>query len=136
MAKRRPLTRSEVMSRVKRRDTTPERALRSALHAAGLRFRVDARVDGVSVDIVHRPSKVAIFVDGCFWHGCPEHCRRPKSNTSFWEPKISGNVDRDQHQTRKLESSGWHVIRVWEHNCQPVAAKTVDRILEAISARR
>ena len=101
------------------KDTGPEVALRSALHRAGLRFRKDVRmvVEGVRVrpDIVFGPAQLAVFVDGCFWHGCPEHGEMPASNRRFWEAKIGGNRDRDERQTAALENAGWTVLRVWEH---------------------
>jgi DNA mismatch endonuclease (patch repair protein) len=101
------------------KDTGPEVALRSALHRAGLRFRKEVRmvVEGVRVrpDIVFTRAQVAVFVDGCFWHGCPEHGEMPASNREFWEAKIGGNRDRDQRQTAALQDAGWTVLRVWEH---------------------
>ena len=103
-----------------RRDTGPERALRSALHAAGYRYRVDARVDlpsghRVRPDVVFTRRHVAVFVDGCFWHGCPEHGGSPKMNAGYWGPKLAGNRERDARNTTELENAGWTVVRVWEH---------------------
>jgi len=121
------------MRAVRRRDTKPERELRSALHRRGLRFRVDyaISVDGRSPrpDIAFTRDRIAIFVDGCFWHGCPEHAQRPKSNTAYWGPKLARNVERDAEQTAKLEGAGWTVLRVWEH--EPLDA-VVDRVVELI----
>lgn len=101
------------------KDTGPEVALRSALHRAGLGFRKDVRmvVEGVRVrpDVVFGRAQLAVFVDGCFWHGCPEHGEMPASNREFWEAKIGGNRERDQRQTAVLEDAGWTVLRVWEH---------------------
>jgi len=101
------------------RDTGPEVALRSALHRAGLRFRKDLRMviggERVRPDIVFTRSQLAVFVDGCFWHGCPEHGEMPASNRDFWEVKISGTRERDRRQTTALEDAGWRVLRVWEH---------------------
>jgi DNA mismatch endonuclease, patch repair protein len=124
------------MARVKRRDTRPERMLRSALHAAGLRFRVDRRIDGVHADIVFPAVKVAIFVDGCFWHSCPTHATTPKSNASYWLPKLEENRQRDLRQTASLRRNGWLVIRVWEHDCRLPADRLIRRIIAAISRRR
>lgn len=115
-AKRAPLTRSEVMSRVRGRDTKPEVALRRALHAAGLRYRLQARELPGRPDIVFRPARLAIFVHGCFWHrhpGCT-HARTPKSRLDFWEPKLAGNVERDRRHAEQLEAAGWRVMIVWE----------------------
>ena len=100
----------------RRRDTGPERRLRSALHAAGLRYRVDRplRVDGwprrVRPDVVFAGARVAVFVDGCFWHGCPEHQDASKSNVGYWGPKIKSNRERDRGQTAALRVAGWLVL--------------------------
>jgi DNA mismatch endonuclease (patch repair protein) len=102
-----------------RTGTTPELRLRSALHATGLRFRVDYRIQTdagrVRPDIAFTRRKVAVFVDGCFWHGCPEHGVRPKSNTSYWDPKLRRNAERDRHNSSMLQDAGWTVVRIWEH---------------------
>jgi DNA mismatch endonuclease (patch repair protein) len=115
------------------RDTRPEIALRSALHRVGLRFRKDLRMvvggERIRPDIVFTRSHVAVFVDGCFWHGCAEHGEMPASNREFWEAKIGGTRARDQRQTAALESAGWMVLRVWEH--EPVT-EAVSRILSAV----
>lgn len=128
---RRPLSRSEIMRRVKGKDTSTERALRSALHRSGLRFRVQRRVEGVAVDIVFPAMKVAVFVDGCFWHGCPKHATFPKTNRTYWIPKLAENKARDKRQSDRLRKAGWKVIRVWEHECLPPVARVVARILAA-----
>jgi DNA mismatch endonuclease, patch repair protein len=105
----------------KRRDTKPELELRSLLHRAGLRFRVDLRIRAgerfIRPDVVFTKRKVAVFVDGCFWHACPEHGTNPKANRDYWEPKLSRNVQRDRESSEALETEGWHVIRIWEHEC-------------------
>lgn len=110
----------------RRRDTKPELALRRLLHAAGYRYRVDYRIDlpggsRVRPDIVFTKRKVAVFVDGCFWHGCPEHGTRPKTNQGYWGPKLARNVERDRHNTQHLESAGWTVVHVWEHEAPQTA---------------
>lgn len=118
------------------RDTSPELAVRRALHAMGLRYRVAARpLPGLrrTADIVFRPARVAVFVDGCFWHGCPEHYVPPSSNTDYWLPKISRNQERDRETTTALEAAGWLVLRYWEH--QP-AAVIVHEIAANVAARR
>jgi DNA mismatch endonuclease, patch repair protein len=103
----------------RRRDTSPERRLRSHLHGLGYRFRVDRpiRADAslIRPDIVFTRARIAIFVDGCFWHGCPEHGRTPTTNGDYWGPKLRRNRERDERQTRALEDAGWLVIRLWEH---------------------
>ena len=134
-APRTPLTRSQIMARVKRRDTSPERVLRSSLHAAGLRFRVDRRIEGIHADIVFPTAKVAIFVDGCFWHSCPVHATTPKSNTSYWLPKLEENRRRDLRQTTSLRRFGWLVIRIWEHDCRLPTHRLIKRIVGAITKR-
>lgn len=119
------------MKRVKGKDSAAELALRSALHAAGLRFRLHRRVEGVKVDIVFPGPKVVVFVDGCFWHGCPEHSTLPKSNQEYWLPKLAQNKERDKRQSNNLKESGWEVIRVWEHEDPKLAAKKIAHIVRA-----
>jgi DNA mismatch endonuclease (patch repair protein) len=100
------------------RDTRPERALRSAVHALGLRYRVNARpLPGLrrTADLVFTRAKVAVFLDGCFWHGCSQHLRPAKVNERFWTTKIADNQKRDQDTDRQLAEAGWTVVRVWEH---------------------
>jgi DNA mismatch endonuclease (patch repair protein) len=103
----------------RRRDTNPELTLRSALHAAGYRYRVDFRIDldgaRVRPDIVFTRAKVAIFVDGCFWHSCPEHGREPRVNSAYWTPKLQKTRERDRRNTEALCSAGWLVVRIWAH---------------------
>lgn len=122
------------MRQVRRRDTPAELALRSALHRRGLRFRVDrAPIQGVrrKADIVFGPAKVAIFVDGCFWHGCPEHGTLPKANREWWRHKLRNTKQRDLETNRLFEKAGWTAIRVWEHE-DPEEA--VERVIEAVRA--
>ncbi len=129
--RRRPLTRSEIMTRVKSKDSRAERALRSALHCAGLRFRLHRRIEGVTVDVVFPNARVAVLVDGCFWHGCPRHATCPKSNRSYWLPKLAENKARDKRQSARLRRNGWKVFRVWEHDCLPPNRRVISRIVEA-----
>jgi DNA mismatch endonuclease (patch repair protein) len=106
------------MKRVRRRDTTPERKLRSILHRRGLRFRVDYRPLADSrtrADIVLVRHRIAIFVDGCFWHGCPRHGTMSKTNATWWREKIRRNRERDRLVTKQLTRGGWTVVRFWEH---------------------
>lgn len=128
---RRPLTRSEIMGRVKAKNSSAEMNLRSALHARGLRYRLHRRVEGVSVDILFPGPKVAVFVDGCFWHNCPRHGTTPKTNREYWLPKLEENRRRDERQNDTLRQAGWHVIRVWEHDCKPPSDDLIDAIVEA-----
>lgn len=116
------------MQRVGKRDTPAEKALRSALHREGLRFRVDmAPLPGLRrrADIVFRSAKVAVFVDGCFWHGCPIHGTWPKANSEWWRQKIERNKQRDTETDQRLAEAGWRVIRVWEHDDLTEAAQRV-----------
>ena len=100
------------------RDTKPELAVRRLLHAKGLRYRVDFRpLPGLrrTADVVFIRARVAIFIDGCFWHGCPSHYRAPGSNTTYWSWKVSRNRERDIETTQRLVSEGWIVLRFWAH---------------------
>jgi DNA mismatch endonuclease (patch repair protein) len=124
------------MARTGRRDTKPELLLRRLLHARGLRFRVDRAVlqdRRRRADIVFGPARVVVFVDGCFWHGCPEHATWPTANADYWREKIETNRARDHDTDRRLAANGWHVIRMWEHE-DPAAA--ADVIEAAVRARR
>lgn len=122
--------RSLLMSRVRRSGTTPEIALRSALHRAGYRYRLNggSGLPGTP-DVVLRRFRLAIFVDGCFWHGCPRHGTVPKTNTHFWTAKILRNQNRDKQVDRSLKSLGWRVLRVWEHD----VPTDTDRILARVN---
>lgn len=114
------------------RDTAPEVRLRRELHARGLRYRLDQPVvPGTKqrrVDIVFPKAKVAVFVDGCFWHGCPDHgVRRHEINAWYWPHKIAGNQRRDADTDQRLQGAGWKVIRIWEHEDVARAARRVER---------
>lgn len=116
-------------------NTRPEIALRSTLHRAGLRFRKDlyvqipTRARGARPDIAFLGARLAVFVDGCFWHQCPQHGHIPTANRGYWEPKLERNANRDREIDRALAASGWTVIRVWEH--VPVEASAA-RVREAL----
>ena len=106
------------MKRVPRRDTSAELALSSALHGLGLRFRIDQRVVShlpYRADVVFRRAQVAVFIDGCFWHGCPQHATSSRSNAEWWRAKIARNRNRDKRATMCLRAAGWTVIRCWAH---------------------
>lgn len=122
------------MTAIRRKDTKPELALRSALHKMGYRFRKDHPIRAgngrlIRPDIAFTKRRVAIFVDGCFWHCCPTHGRQPASNASYWSPKLEGNVKRDREQTEALQSAGWTVIRLWEHDDPSEAANKVAKLV-------
>jgi DNA mismatch endonuclease (patch repair protein) len=114
-----PAGRSRNMKAIRRTDTKPEVRIRSALHREGFRFRKDLSLQTSSVrvrpDIVFTARRVAVFIDGCFWHCCPEHGRRPTVNTSYWSVKLQRNVERDLRNNVALASDGWTVVRIWEH---------------------
>ena len=112
----------------RRRDTSPELAVRRALHAAGLRYRVDYPLEfdrRRRADVVFTRQKVAVFIDGCFWHGCPDHATTPKQNTDYWGPKLARNTARDIDTTRRLTEDGWTVLRFWEHEDPVDVAATI-----------
>lgn len=120
------------MKAAKPRDTAPEKALRSALFKKGLRFRVNAKPIkefNRKADIVFRAAKVAIFVDGCFWHGCPIHGTQAKANAEFWRNKIKQNQLRDLDTNEKLKKAGWKVVRVWEHENPEKAAERISKLV-------
>ena len=116
------------MQRQRRRDTKPELTLRRELHRLGLRFRVDrAVIPGVRrrADVVFTGARVAVFVDGCFWHSCPQHRSAPRSNADWWAQKLARNVERDRDTDRRLIEAGWVPLHVWEHEDPVDAAATV-----------
>jgi DNA mismatch endonuclease, patch repair protein len=129
-------TRSRNMAAVRRANTKPEVQLRSALHAAGYRFRTDfpIRIDRrlVRPDVAFTKVRVAVFMDGCFWHQCPMHGEVPATNVEFWKTKLEGNAERDRAQTQLLTDDGWLVVRIWEH--EPLESATA--IVEAALASR
>jgi DNA mismatch endonuclease (patch repair protein) len=101
-----------------RRDTAPELSIRRRLHAAGVRYRVDTRLENdlrVRGDLVWKGRRLVVFIDGCFWHGCPRHATQPKANHRWWVEKIGANVARDRKHDQELRSRGWRVLRFWEH---------------------
>ena len=125
------------MRRQPSRDTKPELELRRQLHALGLRYRLDKPIvpghPRRRVDIVFGPSRVAVFVDGCFWHQCPKHGAEPKNNQTWWTTKLQRNVERDVETNALLIEGGWRVVRVWEH--QDMAEAAI-RIRDLVEARR
>lgn len=116
------------------RNTRPEILLRSALHRTGLRFRKDVRVPmgggAVRVDVLFPTQRVAVFVDGCFWHGCPAHITWPQANAEWWRAKITRNRERDRRVDVALNEAGWAVIRVWEHESPERAADAIGSVVQ------
>jgi DNA mismatch endonuclease (patch repair protein) len=120
------------MARVRQKGTDAELSLRKKLHAKGLRYRLHVRLltkPRRVADIVFARARVAIFVDGCFWHGCPEHASWPKSNAQFWRDKIETNRARDADTDRRLRASGWRVVRVWSHESAGESAEHIEDIV-------
>jgi DNA mismatch endonuclease (patch repair protein) len=120
----------------RRSSTKPELALRRVLHARGLRYRVDRPLPGLKrrrADLTFPTERVAVFVDGCFWHACPSHGRRPVANGEWWEVKLSANTARDRDTDAHLAGLDWCVVRAWEHEDPVLAA---DRVEEAVRSRR
>ena len=124
------------MRRNRRRDTAPELAVRRALHGAGLRFLVDVPVPGCGrrrrADVLLRGARIALYIDGCFWHSCPVHLHLPKANREWWTRKLASVVDRDRDTDVRVRSAGWLPLRVWEH--EPVD-DVVARVRDAVAAR-
>lgn len=131
---------SSKMRQQRSQDTLPELLLRKDLHQSGLRFRTHRKiVPGTqrSVDVVFARSRVALFVDGCFWHGCPVHGRRHfVSNADYWSAKIRRNIDRDDDTNRRLRAAGWEVVRVWEHEETTEAADLVEQVVRSRAGSR
>lgn len=124
------------MSRQGSRDTACEIAVRKLLHAEGLRYRLNVPVPGMprrTIDIVFGPAKVAVFLDGCFWHGCPQHATQPKANAEWWRAKLDKNMSRDRETTEHLEAQGWAVLRFWEHK---VPREIATNVAEAVLRQR
>jgi DNA mismatch endonuclease (patch repair protein) len=115
-------------------NTRPEILLRSELWRMGLRYRKNYKAVEGKADLVFPKGRVAVFVDGCFWHGCPEHYVRPKSHVDFWASKIVENVLRDRRQTLALENRGWRVLRVWEHEVLSTLPQVIHRICSTLSS--
>lgn len=122
--------RSEIMSLIRGKNTVPERIIKKALRAEGYAYRL--QYGSHRIDVAFPRQKVAVFVDGCFWHKCPAHFRMPKSNVSFWKRKIFGNAKRDKKETRVLRKKGWRVIRVWEHELRRHPWKVLNRIKRSL----
>jgi len=126
--------RSYNMSRIRGKDTKPELMLRKSLWAEGIRYRLKSKLPG-RPDIVFPGQKVAVFLDGCFWHRCPEHFQKPKTRTDFWMKKISRNVNRDLEVNQELANVEWLVLRIWEHEILTDMTSAVSKIKQALHGR-
>ena len=122
--------RSKVMSAIHSTNTAPELKLRKALFAKGYRYRIHYGKN--KIDVAFPSKKVAIFIDGCFWHGCPIHSHMPKSNQEYWIPKLQRNIRRDKLTTDVLTDNGWVVLRVWEHELE--RSEGVEKVADRISS--
>ena len=124
--------RRRVMQAVRRNGTEPERRLRRALWGAKLRYRLRRQIAGARPDLCFVGTKVAVFVDGCFWHGCPEHYSAPAHNAGFWKEKLRKNRARDQRDNERLKAAGWNVLRYWECEVRKDAMKIVEVVEERV----
>lgn len=129
-----PEQRSFCMSRIKGRDTRPELRIRKALWSLGYRYRIGTGLPG-RPDIVFQKQKVAVFIDGCFWHRCPRHYQAPASNTEFWEKKINRNVERDREIDHELACQGWMVKRIWEHEVKEEPLRVIEDLVLLLRSR-
>ena len=123
------------MARVRSKDTAPELTLRRALWQCGLRYRLRPLLAGTP-DLCFITARVAVFVDGCFWHGCPQHYSAPVRNAEFWSRKVARNVERDRRTQSALEADGWTVLRIWEHEVTRELPTVVARIDAVLAQRR
>lgn len=120
--------RSALMGRIRGKDTLPELALRRAAWALGLRYRLHWKIARTKPDMVFVGARLAVFVDGCFWHCCPLHSAMPKNNREFWAQKLKRNCERDAENTHRLVAEGWQVLRLWEHEIEASPANCAQRI--------
>lgn len=129
-------TRSLIMSKIKNKNTKPELLLRKSLWHNGLKgYRINYNLKG-KPDIVYPRKKVAIFVDGCFWHGCPKCYRRPKSNTDYWDKKIQKNIERDKSINIFLTNNNWLILRFWEHEIKNNLLDCILKVEEVLKLKR
>lgn len=130
-----PEQRAYCMSRIKGRNTNPEMALRKALWQLGYRYRINTRLSG-KPDIVLTNYRTVIFVDGCFWHKCPDHFVQPKTRAQFWADKIQKNVERDERNNDILYSQGWQVVRIWEHEIKESLDASVVKVVKILEDQK
>lgn len=126
------------MKRFRSRETAPEIEVRKVLHAMGLRYRLHRKVPGRprrTVDIAFPREEVAVFIDGCFWHGCPDHGKRPTTNAEWWNWKIDTTIARDRDTETALMEAGWTVVRCWEHEAPSEAAQRIALVLRNVRGK-
>jgi DNA mismatch endonuclease (patch repair protein) len=122
------------MARQRTRDTDAELALRRILHSRGLRYRINCPLQGLPrrrADLTFASLKIVVFVDGCFWHGCPDHGTWPKQNDAWWAAKLLRNVERDRETDAHMQAAGWTVLRIWEHEAAEEAAERVEALIRS-----
>jgi DNA mismatch endonuclease, patch repair protein len=128
---------SAAMRGNRKRDTRPEVQVRSLLHRRGYRFRKNLPINvggwQVRADIVFTRQRLAVFIDGCFWHRCPIHGTSPRANTWYWGPKLDRNVERDRETDQRLRSVGWTVLRMWEHEAPELVVSDIAKVLSSLS---
>ncbi|MHB1352132.1 MAG: very short patch repair endonuclease [Thiobacillus sp.] len=130
---------SRRMARVRQKGTNAEMALRRELYRLGLRYRVDYEIlkkPRRVADVAFPGFRIAVFVDGCFWHGCPKHASWPKQNAEFWRQKIEANRQRDMDTNERLDRMGWTVMRFWQHESPTEAAESVARVVRMAKSER
>lgn len=129
---------SERMSRARRRDTLPEILIRKEAHRRGLRYRVDTALPSMPrrrADLVFVRRRIAVFVDGCFWHSCPEHQSIPRANHEWWVTKLNKNTERDRDTDARLRAMGWTVLRFWEHEEPTAVVDVIEQSVRSVSAQ-
>ena len=125
--------RSEIMSKIKSKDTKIEIEFRKAIWKAGFRYRKNSKGYFGKPDLVLKKYKTVIFVDSCFWHGCKKHCRLPATRKKYWTDKIERNKKRDKEVNRYYKKIGWRIVRVWEHNINKNFSRTIDKIIVSLT---
>ncbi len=126
--------RSKLMSKIRSKGTSPEMALRRALWHSGIRYRVQYGKE--RIDIAFPGKKVAVFVDGCFWHSCPIHGHIPKSNIGYWKPKLERNIEMARAKDARLIEYGWQVLHFWEHEIKYDPQKCAEKIINMLSTQK
>lgn len=130
------LKRSSIMKAIKSDGTNLENMMSSALFRMGYRFRRNVKSLYGKPDIAIKKYKIVIFIDSCFWHGCPSHCRMPKTNRMYWENKIQNNINRDNKVTFYYKKEGWNIMRIWEHEIEENKEKSIYKVANFVSEHK